>query len=153
GDSYPANRNTILTVGAADGVLKNDTGTPAPVVTARTGPTAASGSVTLTADGGFSYTPPPNYTGVDSFSYALTNAPGRHTGTVTLAVSAPPAAGDDSYAVARDTTRVVAAPGVLANDSGFPPPSVTVFNGPTSAGGAVTLSANGGFSYTPPANY
>src|SRR5262249_31243488 len=121
--------------------------------TPHNGTTAAGGSVSMNADGGFSYAPPPGYTGIDSFSYSATNAAGSDTGTATLAVRAPPVAVDDSYTVVRNTTRTGAAPGVLANDSGFLPPSVMPFSGATAAGGSVTVAANGGFSYTPPPGY
>ena len=42
--------------------------------------TAAGGTATINADGSFSYTPPPGYTGIDSFSYSATNSAGSDTG-------------------------------------------------------------------------
>ncbi|HEU5102114.1 MAG TPA: Ig-like domain-containing protein [Roseiflexaceae bacterium] len=151
-DSYDASRDTPLAV-SAPGILANDTGTPAPTITARSVTTAAGGTATTSADGGFSYAPPPGYTGLDSFNYTASNSVGSDTGVVTLNVRAVPVANDDSYTVARDTSRTVLAPGVLANDTGFPPPAATPLNGATTAGGTVNLAANGGFTYTPPAGF
>jgi uncharacterized repeat protein (TIGR01451 family) len=151
-DSYSSDRDTPLAVGVP-GLLENDTGMPAPAVTPRSVTTAAGGMATTSANGSFSYTPPPGYAGIDSFSYSADNSAGSDTGTVTLTVRAAPLATDDSYMVAPDTSRTVLAPGVLANDTGFPPPSVTPFTGSTTAGGTLNLAANGGFSYTPLAGF
>jgi hypothetical protein len=57
-----------------------------------------------------------------------------------------PTANDDSYSVASDTTLNVSATGVLANDVGTGL-SAVLDTGPTN--GALTLNANGSFSYTP----
>src|SRR5206468_2592937 len=59
-DSYSSDRDTPLAVGAP-GLLENDTGMPAPTVTSRSVTTAAGGMATTSADGSFSYTPPPGY--------------------------------------------------------------------------------------------
>ena len=54
-DSYNAGKNTPLNVAAAQGVLVNDTGTPAPsAVPIAGGATTQGGTVTLNADGSFS---------------------------------------------------------------------------------------------------
>jgi hypothetical protein len=58
----------------------------------------------------------------------------------------PPTAVPDAYATGFNTSLTVAAPGVLANDSGGT--SVTLHS--TATAGALTLNANGSFSYTPP---
>lgn len=149
-DSYNALRNTRLDV-AAPGLLANDTGTAA--VVAASGPTTAGGTVTRNADGSFSYTPPTGYTGPDTFNYTVTNAGGTDAATVMLAVRAAPSATADTYQITKNTARTIPAPGVLANDTGFPAPTVTPFSGATAQNGAVTLNADGSFSYTPPAGY
>ncbi len=74
-DTYATNVNTPLTVTAATGVLVNDTSNNGNALTAvlpgggSTGTTANGGSVTLNADGSFSYTPPHNIVKADTFSY------------------------------------------------------------------------------------
>jgi large repetitive protein len=70
-----------------------------------------------------------------------------------IATNEPPAAQNNSYSTDEDTALVVAAPGVLSNDTdpdGNPLTAVLVA-GP--AHGSVTVNPNGGFSYTPAANY
>ncbi|MFO7169462.1 MAG: Ig-like domain-containing protein, partial [Chloroflexota bacterium] len=64
-----------------------------------------------------------------------------------------PLALPDSYTALRDTPRTVPAPGVLANDSGLPAPTVVPASGPTAAGGTVSIAADGSFTYTPPAGF
>ena len=60
---------------------------------------------------------------------------------------------DDAYATDEDTALVLAAPGVLANDTdsdGAGASSASLVTGPSK--GAVALSADGSFTYTPTAN-
>jgi uncharacterized repeat protein (TIGR01451 family) len=65
-----------------------------------------------------------------------------------------PLAFADSYNATKGIALSVAAPGVLSNDTGTPPPTAQpIAAGPTAQGGAVTLNADGSFSYTPPAGF
>ncbi len=84
-----------------------------------TGP--SHGSLTLNANGSFSYTPAANYNGPDSFTYKANDGDlDSNTVTVALTITAvndAPVAANDSYTTAEDTTLTVAAPGVLGNDS------------------------------------
>src|SRR6266699_438860 len=117
-DSYTAGKNVTLNV-AAPGVLTNDTGTPAPTaVPIAGGGTTQGGTVTLLGDGSFTYNPPNNFVGTDTFTYSAhnTQTPDDST-TVTLTVIAPPAAVDDSYPATFNTTLNVPANGVLGNDT------------------------------------
>ncbi len=90
-DAYAAAQDTALTV-PAPGVLANDTGTPAPTAVALSGgSTSRDGTVNLAANGGFSYTPPAGFTGIDTFTYTATNGPGAtDTATVTITVTHKP---------------------------------------------------------------
>ncbi|WP_159694092.1 Ig-like domain-containing protein, partial [Cognatazoarcus halotolerans] len=67
----------------------------------------ANGSVTVNADGTFSYTPDANYNGPDSFTYTITDADGDvSTATATINVaptSDAPIAQDDVATTAEDT--------------------------------------------------
>jgi hypothetical protein len=86
-DSYVVNENTNLTVGAP-GVLGNDTavfGTNINAVLA-TGP--ANGTLNLSTNGGFNYTPAINYVGTDSFTYRANDGQTNlGIATVTITVS------------------------------------------------------------------
>ena len=69
-DAYSVNEDAVLTV-SAPGVLANDTdldGNPLLLGTPRPVTNPAHGSLTLEADGSFTYQPAANYNGVDSFT-------------------------------------------------------------------------------------
>nr|MBA2280968.1 tandem-95 repeat protein [Acidimicrobiia bacterium] len=105
-DSYTVAEDTTLTV-AATGLLANDTDVdPGTTLTATAHSTLA--GLTANANGSFTYTPPPNFSGTVTFTYrasdsTLTSPPATVTITVTPANDAPIAVAD-SYTVAEDTT-------------------------------------------------
>ena len=115
------------------------------------------GTLTLNANGGFSYTPAANYNGPDSFTYKANDGTvDSNVATVNITVNAvndAPVAGNDSYSTNEDTTLTVAAPGVLGNDTDIDGDALTaaVVTGPSH--GTLLLNANGSFTYTPAANY
>ena len=105
----------------APGVLGNDSDVEGDVLSAGlvTGP--AHGTVTLNADGSFTYTPTANFNGADSFTYRAVDLAQSlsNTATVSLTVTPvndAPVAADDAYTVAEDSTLDVPAPGILQND-------------------------------------
>jgi VCBS repeat-containing protein len=65
----------------------------------------------------------------------------------------PPSAVADSYETNEDTPLVVAAPGVLANDSDPDGDPLTATNATDPANGTLALNADGSFTYTPDANF
>ena len=89
-DAYTLNENTTLTI-AGPGVLGNDSDPDGDALTAVLVTPPAHGTVTLNADGSFSYTPQHNYVyelGVDSFTYqAFDGLAYSNTATVTLTVN------------------------------------------------------------------
>ena len=86
----------------------------------------------------------------------LVNNDGDKTSNVrffnALAVNTPPVANNDTYAATEDTQLVIAAAGVLANDTDAENNTLTaaVVSPPTK--GSVSLAPNGGFTYTPNLN-
>jgi hypothetical protein len=64
-----------------------------------------------------------------------------------------PLAAPDSYSVNQNTTLTVNAPGVLVNDSDPYGSNLSATLARTPAHGTAAVSANGGFTYTPTANY
>ena len=77
-----------------------------------------------------------------------------NTTLVPGSVRTTPVALDDNFVVNLDTTLIVAAPGLLANDFGIPAPAVTAAAAAaTTSGGKITISANGAFTYMPPAGF
>jgi len=90
-DSYSALGNVQITV-AAPGVLANDVDLdgvgPALNVTAANTTSANGGNVAITANGGFTYNPPPGFEGTDTFTYTLNDGEGfTDVGTASLTVT------------------------------------------------------------------
>src|SRR5262249_62013629 len=67
-ESYSVSKNNPLTV-AASGVLANDTDANGDALTAVLVSGPAHGTLTLNANGSFTYTPAAGYAGADSFTY------------------------------------------------------------------------------------
>jgi VCBS repeat-containing protein len=153
---------TITTlVGGAASVLANDSDADLPndtlTITVGTGP--SHGSLTLNADGTFSYTHDGTENFADSFTYVVGDADGGVTDTGTVNITINPVNDNDPVAVndaivvnqgATITNLVGGATSVLTNDSDTDLPndalSVTLGSGPSS--GSLTLNADGTFSYT-----
>jgi hypothetical protein len=88
-DAYGATAGTPLTVGAP-GVLTNDTDPDNDALTAGSASDPAGGTVTLNADGSFTYTSDAGFSGTDTFTYTVSDGVGgTDTGTVTITVSQP----------------------------------------------------------------
>ena len=117
----------------------------------------AKGTAAITANDAYTYTPNAGATGEDSFTFKASDGLfDSNIATISVSimpVSGPPVAADDAYSTAEDTALTMAAPGVLGNDSdpnGDPLTAVLVIE-PTS--GTLALAGNGGFTYTPDANF
>jgi large repetitive protein len=155
-DSYGAVEGTSLTVDAP-GVLANDTDVDSASLSAVKVANAAHGTVTVDANGSFTYTPEPGFSGNDSFTYEANDGAVESTvATVTIdvgAVNDGPEAVNDAYGVAEDGVLTIGAPGMLANDTDVDSASLSATKVSNPANGAVALNANGSFSYTPNANF
>jgi VCBS repeat-containing protein len=155
-DAYTTAEDTALTV-AARGVLGNDSDPDGNSLTAVLSAGPSHGSLTLNANGSFTYTPAANYNGPDSFTYRAsdgTTTSNPATVAITVrAVNDAPAANADTYTTNEDTTLTVAAPGVLGNDSDPDGDALTAVLGSGPSHGTLTLNANGSFTYTPAANF
>src|SRR5207247_876183 len=151
-DSFSVNEDTALVV-AAPGVLGNDTDVDSNPLTAVLVSGPSHGTLTLNANGSFSYTPAVNYNGPDSFTYKANDGSlDSNVATVAITVTAvndPPVAANDSFTTNEDTALIVAAPGVLGNDSDIDSATITAVVVTTPAHGTLALSANGSFTYTP----
>jgi len=154
-DSYSTDESTTLVIPAGAGVLANDFDPEGLALVALLQTDVQNGSLFLVADGSFSYTPDPGFSGDDSFTYiASDGAQSSALTPVTITVANPPTALPDSYGTDEDLDLVVtAALGVLNNDSDpqAVPLVAELVAGPGS--GSVTLSADGSFSYSPAPDY
>jgi len=129
-------------------LLENDPGGPTLTVTGNTDP--ANGTLDLSEDGAFIYTPAPDFNGIDSFTYTVRDGQGgTATATVTLTVTPvndAPVAVDDAASGDEDT---VLSGNVLANDSDVDLDPLTVTGNSNPANGTLILAASGGWTYTP----
>jgi FtsP/CotA-like multicopper oxidase with cupredoxin domain len=165
-DAYEMIKGGTLNV-AAPGVLANDSDPDAgDTLRATNYGTPKAGTLVGNADGSFSYTPSPTFTGMDSFAYLARDNAGlasKTAGWVKIAVRANrgPVTVDDTVATAANSTLTI---NVLGNDSD--PDTVidptnridpaTVFiplTGKPNNGGTVTVNANGTITYTPRLNF
>lgn len=155
-DGYSTNEDTPLVIGAP-GVLTNDTDAESDPLTAIKVTDPSYGSVTLSADGSFTYTPDTDYNGSDSFTYKANDGTAdSNVATVTITVDPvndPPVAVDDAYTTDEDTALVVAAPGVLGNDSDVDGDSLTAILDTNVNHGVLALNSDGSFIYTPDQGY
>ena len=155
-DSFSGSADASLTV-ASPGVLGNDYSPDGLPLSAEILNNASHGTVTLAADGSFTYVPTAGFVGLDSFTYRARDSNGLGSGanppaTVTIAIAQPnrpPVAVDDSYTANEDAVLVVSAPGVLLNDldPDGDPLSAVIATAPLH--GTVALGGAGAFSYTP----
>lgn len=155
-DSYITAEDTQLNV-AAPGVLGNDSDLNGDPLTANLVSGPANGSLTLNADGSFTYTPDPGTSGLDSFVYMASDGI-LSSGPATVEINVqpvldPPMAFDDAYATAEDTPLVVPAAGVLANDNDPEAIGMTAVLVMDVQHGNLTLNADGSFTYDPATDY
>jgi Ca2+-binding RTX toxin-like protein len=124
-------------------------------------PTTNGGWVSLYINGSFVYQPPASFSGIDSFSYTVTDGQGASSiGTVTLNIAADndaPIAIDDFFSAMHGAP--ISGNVLVDNGNGV---DTDVENNPlivvagtitTAAGGEVTLEINGDFTYAPPAGF
>ncbi len=109
-------------------VLGNDTdvddGLDAASVTVTSGP--SNGTTSVNPDGSIDYTPDPNFSGTDSFTYQVCDLAGEcDTATVDITVNPmndPPTADDDIVSVDQDSATII---DVQANDGDIDGDSLT----------------------------
>ena len=114
----------------------------------------ANGSITIAANGAYTYMPNRDYNGADQFSYVVTDQAGASaTAVVTVTIAAV-----DDLPVVRDGTRTTpedtgfsGSLAGLATDVDSQQLTFSLVNGP--ANGTVRIEPDGRFSYVPNANF
>jgi VCBS repeat-containing protein len=155
-DTYTTTEDTALTVNAP-GVLANDSDPDSSPLSAVLVSGPSHGTLSLDANGSFSYTPAADYDGTDTFTYVASDGTlESDQATVTITITAAndgPTVADDAYTTAEDTALTMATPGVLGNDSDpdGDPLSALLVSGP--GHGALALNADGSFTYSPAADF
>jgi uncharacterized repeat protein (TIGR01451 family) len=152
-DSYTGTENSALNV-AAPGVLANDTDVDGHTLTPVLVQGPAHGTLTLSLDGSFAYTPSTGYYGSDSFTYQASDGHLlSNTATVNLTIKGFPVAQNDIYTVQTGIVLTVPGPGVLGNDSDPNGASLSahLVSGPLH--GTLSFGTDGSFSYVPSPGY
>lgn len=118
------------------------------------------GELILAEDGTFRYTPDPGYTGLDVWTYQVSDGRSEsNVGTVTMAVgiTSLPRAVPDAYTTTEDTELIVtAADGLLANDTDADTPRERLeayLVGGDLRNLSITVNRDGSFRVRPAANY
>ncbi|MGY4197813.1 Ig-like domain-containing protein [Bradyrhizobium sp. USDA 4520] len=168
-EGYTADEDSALVVAAATGVLVNDTDPDGDPLSAILVSNAQHGSVTLSADGSFTYTPEANFNGADSFTYKANDGTADSAavtvGLTVMAVNDDPLAHSDIAGVqiaeskkGKSSITSDADHGVLVNDVDVDAGDhlvVSAVNG-SAAGvgksvvgtyGSLTLNADGSYKY------
>ncbi len=163
-DSPVANDDTASTgedSAVAGNVLVNDTDVDVETLSV-TNPgiyVGAYGTLTLAADGSYSYAPnaaaqglDDGETGVDVFSYTASDGTASDSATLTVTVSGAndaPVAADDSASTDEDSAGISG--NLLANDTDVDGETLTMANPGTYVGtyGTLTVAADGSYTYTP----
>jgi VCBS repeat-containing protein len=157
-DAYSLVEDTPLNVTADLGVLSNDSDADGDSLSVTLVDNASNGTLVLNPDGSFEYSPDTDFSGSDSFSYqasdgALSSGTTLVTLTVTPINDSPVAVGD-SYSTNEDTQLVVlAAGGLLANDTDSDSTGLAVEKVTDPAHGTLHLNADGSFTYDPAADF
>jgi uncharacterized delta-60 repeat protein len=154
-NAYTTNEDTTLTV-ATPGVLGNDIDIDSPTLAAvlATGP--MSGTLSLNANGSFTYTPNANFNGGDTFTYRASDGSlTSNLATVNIttnSVNDPPIAIDDAATTERNAFVAV---NVLANDTDPEGEALTVLSLTQPANGTASLPTlpNGAVRYSPNSNF
>ena len=165
-DGYDAVEDQTLTVTADLGVLVNDEDEDSATLTVASfdATSVNGGTVALSGDGSFVYTPAADFCGDDTFTYKVTDGicESQDVGEVTIYVECVednicPVATDDEYDAIEDTPlNVPVDTGVLDNDEDAnvgDTLTVASFDTTSVNGGTVALSSDGSFVYTPAADF
>jgi hypothetical protein len=151
-----------LSVGAP-GVLAGDVGSG---LTAKLVSGASAGSLTLDANGSFTYTPTPSFSGSDSFTFEAVDSSGQTSGveTVTIEIGTqPPSVVSESFSAVGNTELQVggsrgsgpeayyAGASLLSPDRDPNGGTLSTTPGPitTADGATVTMGTDGTFTYQP----
>ncbi|YCM44110.1 Ig-like domain-containing protein [Verrucomicrobiaceae bacterium 227] len=148
-ESYLSPPGQTLTVSTANGVLANDFDPDNASITAALQSTTSSGTLNLSSNGSFTYTPNGGFSGPDTFTYRASDGSlSSEVITVTITVNSVPVARDDNYTTTEDAPLITAvAQGLLANDVDINLLTVVLLSGPSN--GTLSLSLDGSFIYVP----
>jgi hypothetical protein len=156
-DAYTLDQDALLVTEASSGVLVNDVSPSGGPLTAVLVTPPSHGTLSLSGDGSFEYTPTPGFLGSDSFLYNVTDGTSEsEPAAVSLFVvvpNDPPIVQQDTYETPLDVALLVEAPGVLSNDTDPEGDLMAVLLQSDVAHGTLLLEVDGSFVYTPELGY
>jgi hypothetical protein len=91
-DNYSMKQDTVLSISAKSGVRRNDGNTPATIELVSA---TSHGTLTLSANGAFVYTPAPGFVGTDSFRYIARSVQGIASDVELVTIQVTKKRGDD----------------------------------------------------------
>ncbi len=148
-DNLNTDEDTPITIH----VLANDTDPDGDPLSIDTHTWINHGSLTLNADGTFTYTPEENYSGSDEFSYTLTDGTTTgNTATVHITVNPvndAPIGGADTATTDENTAVVITSAQLLANDYDIEGDALTIASVSSAGSGSATLNADGSITFIP----
>ena len=108
-DHYNSRLNETLTISHTAGVMSNDSGETLATAQVQVSSLPEHGTLVLSSNGAFTYTPDHDFTGIDGFNYRLSDAAGRTAeASVTLTITDAASEGEGfTPIIASDDTRTV----------------------------------------------
>ncbi|HXR41448.1 MAG TPA: Ig-like domain-containing protein, partial [Acidothermaceae bacterium] len=154
----PENGSHVFPHSGPGSLIANDTDPdPGDVLRVVSVTAPSHGTAVVNPDGSVKYTPLATYSGPDAFTYTVSDGLLTASAPVTVDVrfgNIPPVAVNDFYSIDEDATLTVpAAIGVLVNDTDTEHDPLSAVLTTLPLHGTLTFGANGGFTYTPVANY
>jgi uncharacterized repeat protein (TIGR01451 family) len=148
--------NTILSVLENDDIFP-DTGETLSIVSVDTPNNGGIISIIEGIPDTLSYTPAPDFFGIESFNYTVTDEQGGFdTAPVTITVTAvndPSVAYNDSYTLQENSMLIIPEPGILGNDTDVDLDFLTAVLATSPSNGTLLLNSNGSFSYEPDTHF
>jgi len=153
-DSYYMLEDSIFN-NLSVGVLDNDIDVDnlSTDLTAELVENVSNGTISFNSNGSFIYEPNDNSTGIDSFTYHVSDGmyfSNNATAAITVDnVNDPPIAYNDSYWIMEDNTLIVSSPGVLGNDTDIDSSVLSAIRISNTAHGNLYFNSDGSFEYIP----
>ena len=153
-DVFTLDEDEILIVPVSQSILTNDSDLNNQTLTAHIHTDPSNGTVQLSLDGSFQYTPHQNFTGIDFFEYQVSDSTDLSNVALVVLnvdpVNDVPEAVADLYQISPGQTLSVNAPGVLENDSDVDGDGLTVVPGLVVVNnGQLNFTGDGAFTYVP----
>ncbi len=160
GESYSVDEDATLTATLGiDDLLLNDTDVDGDTLTVNTNPIVdtSNGTLVLSNDGTFTYTPIADYHGSDTFTYEISDGNGGTSQAVVNITVNPlndaPIGVDDSDSTDEDTPLLIDSADLLSNDTDVDLDSLMITGFTQPANGGLVDNLDGTYTYTPNANF